>query len=149
MAEVCLFEICGQILFRGIATAVIYTIDKQIVQRRDVLVRYGRQVQKTLDLPDCICVFTAEDPGMADDDIRLAGMFLSFSLFFACLVTFGRVSSRGTIWDPYVLGFGVVNPVCTFILVWLMLILAKRRRLRGDMRYRTLEEDMNSVWTCM
>lgn len=123
----CLGKFITQVIIRSILTGAAIIIDKHIVQRRDLVIRRGRQVQNWLGLPEWACVFSEKDPGMLDADIRAAAM----ALFVTCLVaTLGMVAaySRGTFWDPWALALGVVIPGCLVILIWLVLILSKRRR---------------------
>ncbi|KAI0382220.1 hypothetical protein F5Y04DRAFT_280005 [Hypomontagnella monticulosa] len=97
MVAECLCEICGQVTMRGIATIITYTVDRHIVQRRDIVVRYGRQAQKSLNLPDSICIFTAEDPGILDGDLRTACSLWGFSLVFAWVFTSLAVLAVGAL----------------------------------------------------
>ncbi|RKU48569.1 hypothetical protein DL546_008174 [Coniochaeta pulveracea] len=124
-----LAEFIGQVVVRSIITAVILLVDKYIVQRRDAVIRGGRQAQNRLRMPECLRVFTETDPGMSDEAIRDSAYLIVFCCFltvFASLVAL----VKETVLDKFVLGFGVVGPACVLSLLWLGLILSKRRRER-------------------
>jgi hypothetical protein len=155
-------ELCGQVILRALATAMIYPIDWLVVRRRSFIVRHGRQIQQTLNLPNCVCVFTAEEPGMPDGDLRKASLVLSISFFFAGLGLFVTAPLKETLWDSWVLTLGVFNPICVTGGVWLVLLASKRERLsrvqrmtlaeteklRGECDYgSSLEEDVAQIWT--
>ncbi len=53
-----------QISIRVCFSYLVILADKQIIQRRDLIIRTGRQAQKKLQLSRRIYVFTAEDPAM-------------------------------------------------------------------------------------
>ncbi|OTA62015.1 hypothetical protein K449DRAFT_434350 [Hypoxylon sp. EC38] len=55
-------EICGKFLLNGLTTAVLFIVEKQIVQRRELVIRLGRQTQRILHMPECLSVFTEEKP---------------------------------------------------------------------------------------
>ncbi|KAK1772214.1 hypothetical protein QBC33DRAFT_520574 [Phialemonium atrogriseum] len=94
----CLGELLVNVVGRAILTGAVIVIDKQIVQRRDVVIRWGRQFQNWFPLPEWMFIFAENDPGMPDTDMRI----------------------------PWALGFMVVGPGCIAGLVWLVLILSKR-----------------------
>ncbi|KAI0103113.1 hypothetical protein F4776DRAFT_668904 [Hypoxylon sp. NC0597] len=147
-------EICGRFVLNGLATAVLFIVEKQIVQRRELVIRRGRQAQRILHVPECLTVFTEEEPGMLDSDIRLAGTCLSISYFFASLAIFCVATLGASIWGPSFWIFGIANPLCVSTVIWLMLIESKRRRLRytkveADQEIlidRSFEEDVRSMW---
>ncbi|KAL7624671.1 hypothetical protein AAE478_006241 [Parahypoxylon ruwenzoriense] len=147
-------EICGKFVLNGLATAVLFIIEKQIVQRRELVIRLGRQAQRILHMPECLCVFTEEEPGMLDSDIRMAGTCLSISYLFASLAVLGATTLRASFRDPWVWTFGIAIPLCVSMLVWLMLIESKRRRLcyttlEADQEIidSSFEEDVHSFWS--
>lgn len=121
-------ECCGFVLSRLFLTAYIFLIETQIVERRESIIKNGRALQDSLHIPECICVFTKEDPGMADENLRWGGIALAFSFLFAVLGLGCRLPSVGTFWDSGVIFLGLVIPTCINSLTFLILILAKRRR---------------------
>jgi hypothetical protein len=141
MAECC---------FRTSLTVYLVVIEYQIVQRRDVLITHGRKVQNMLHLPKGMCVFSEEDPGMPDDDIRVSAMSLSISFTLAILAILLVACTKATVvfWDPWILGFVVVNPICVTVTVWLLLALSKRKRAHtgGRIHTESAEKNQDSTW---
>ncbi len=126
----CLAECLVGTITRIFPTIFVVLIDQQIVQRRDEIVRNGRQLQKTLRLPDCMCVIAHAEPGLLHGDLRLAAQLLGF----ACLsgnLGMGLALYKGTFWDSWVFGFIFIGPACLLVLLFLSLFLAKRRLLRN------------------
>ncbi|KAK3938762.1 hypothetical protein QBC46DRAFT_439664 [Diplogelasinospora grovesii] len=127
----CLGELAAQCIFRTFLTVIVVIIDKQIVQRRDVVIRRGRQLQNLLRLPEWMRVFSETDPGMLDKDIRTSAECLAASSLSAGLGVTAALA-KGTLWDFWALSLGVAIPVCINIVVWLMLIHSKRRQSRAQ-----------------
>ena len=162
-------EFAMQCIFRCSLTMIVVLIDKQIVQRREVVIRRGRQLQNLLRLPQWMRVFTETDPGMLDGDIRMSAEILAMSSLIAGLGATVALAKE-TPWDPYVLSLGAVVPTCINVILWLSLI-QSRRRLSGSrpvhsrsghgssekesrqydyiVRDWGLEESTHSVWTSM
>lgn len=111
----------GAVIFDSIA----FIIEHYIVERRELVIRHGRQLQRYLRLPDCLCIFAETDPGMLDDDIRLASMLLAIASFSSILGLLAGIA-EGTI-SHAVLIAGIVLPTCLIILLWLLLCLSRRR----------------------
>ncbi|KAF4464786.1 hypothetical protein FALBO_8376 [Fusarium albosuccineum] len=125
-------ECLGPCLCRTTASIYLYLVDVYIIQpRRHVIIQRGRRLQAALGLPECLCSFAQQDPGMAGDDMRTAAGLLGVSWLLSAAVGLWVVmpSSTGTLLDPLVLGLGIVNPICMVCLVWLHLILSKRSRV--------------------
>ena len=123
----CIAQCLAHVIFRCFLTAVVHITEKHVVERRESIIRYGRQLQDNLRLPDCIRVFAATDPGMPDGDIRIAAYVLGLCGFLA--VVAGLYGLTSTIRDPLVLFPGIIGPGCAILLLWLGLALAKRRRV--------------------
>lgn len=112
-------------------SAVIILVDAQIVQRRDTIVQRGRELQNSLHIPNCLRVFAEADPGMLKEDLRAAAHFL----VLACaMVVFGVLVAflKWTVRDSSVLGAAVIGPLCIVLLVWLGLILGRRKISKGN-----------------
>jgi hypothetical protein len=117
-----LFEVVG----RGLLIGTIYVIETQIIKRRNLLVRYGRKCQKALRLPKRMCIFAETDPGILQTDIRMGILCLGSAWGFVgagALVA----TATGTIWNPLVLGLGVVAPGFFVGILWLVLAASRRR----------------------
>lgn len=154
-------HVCGQIILRGLITAVVLVVDKLIVQRRELVIKRGRQMQRMLHIPECLTVFTEVDPGMPDSDIRMAGSFLGVPYFVALMVSLAAIRLRASPWSRWIWTWCIAVPFCMTILVWLWLIMSKRKRLchlrsQADskaedisLKDRTLEEDISYIWTVM
>jgi len=80
-------------------------------------------------MPECLRIITKTDPGMPDEVIRMSAELIGFSCLLSALGPAAALS-KGTIWNPWVLGMGVIGPGCSMSLTWLVLVLSKRRRLR-------------------
>ena len=128
------------IITRVFLSASIVIIDKQIVQRRDQIVRKGRQLQKMLHLPDYMCVIASVEPGILHRDLRLAAELLGFTCLIGTL-GLGLAFLKGTLWDFWVLGFLCIGPACLVGVLFLSLALAKRRLLRDGAK---IDDAMNS-----
>jgi hypothetical protein len=131
MSEV-LGDVVMNVVVRSFLTAGVIIIDKQVVQRRDIVIRRGRQLQDLLRIPQCIQVITDTDPGMPDGEIRMSAEFLGLCCFISA---FGLVLAlaKGRIWDPWVLSFGATAPGYLLSVLWLVLVVSKRRRMRSPM----------------
>lgn len=100
-------EIAGAICARVIMAGWMYAIEKTIVERRDLITRIGRRIQDDLDVPECLHIFTKQDPGIPADILRVTAVTLSLVYFFAFLVVVFRSPFAEPIWDPWVLGMGL------------------------------------------
>ncbi|KAI0894990.1 hypothetical protein F4806DRAFT_471374 [Annulohypoxylon nitens] len=154
--EICV-ELCARICvaftWMNLITAMLYISEKLFVRQRALIIRGGRLIQKILHIPEFLCVVTEEEPGMLDHDIRLAGTCLMFSYLVASPGIWCIIKVWDLIWNPLFFICAVANPICTSLVVWIMLILSKRERLRrttskGDQEVMdsSLEEDINSLW---
>ncbi|KAI0145737.1 hypothetical protein F4776DRAFT_607739 [Hypoxylon sp. NC0597] len=76
-------------------------------------------------------VVASADPGMGDKDLRLSAELLGLAGFFSM---FGwiRALDLGVFWDALVLGLVFGVPGCVAVLVWIMLVLARRRLVSRD-----------------
>ncbi|KAI1800908.1 hypothetical protein F4811DRAFT_574630 [Daldinia bambusicola] len=118
-------------IFPIIAFGCAVLIDKNIVQRRDTIVQLGRQAQRRLHVAKCIRIFSETDPEILKEHLRDAVQFLGLASFFGFLgVVMGFVV--GTLWNPMTLLFLGVFPNCIALLVWLGLVLARRKMEKGD-----------------
>jgi len=112
----------------------VFLIDYLVVQRRDIIITAGRRLQKALRLPDCLCVVLDEDPGLMDDQIREAATIMGGSLLFATIPLL-FVGQERRLLVASVVVWNIINPTCATLIVWLLLILEKRRisslRLQG------------------
>ncbi len=117
------------IIIRAFLSLYIVIIDKQIVQRRDQIVRIGRQLQKILHLPNSICVIPNIEPGILYEDLRLAAELFGCMCLISTL-GLGLALLKGTLWDFWVFGFIFIGPACLIGVLFLSLVLAKRRLLR-------------------
>ncbi|KAB5528081.1 hypothetical protein GE09DRAFT_1150243 [Coniochaeta sp. 2T2.1] len=63
---------------------------------------------------------------MPDDEIRLSAELVGFSCLLSALGAAAALA-KGTVWN--ILGLGVVAPSCIVSLLWMVLVLSKRRRL--------------------
>ncbi|KAI1094967.1 hypothetical protein F5B19DRAFT_393917 [Rostrohypoxylon terebratum] len=151
-AEFCV-RICAASTWFGFITAILYISEKLFVRQRTWIIQGGRRIQKILHIPKCLCVVTEEEPGMLDHDIRKAGTCLIVSYLLTIPGIWCIIKERDLFWNPLIFIFVVVNPPCSSLVVWLMLILDKRERLRrlalkGDQEVvdRSLEEDISSLW---
>ncbi|KAH6887565.1 hypothetical protein B0T10DRAFT_73083, partial [Thelonectria olida] len=149
----CMEQCCGQLVFRCLLTSFVLFVDSQIVERRDTIIHVGRLAQTNLHVPECLCVFTNEDPGMTDDNIRITGEVLMVSYFFAAMGLFLVAPKKGTLWDVYALGLGIVNPACVGFVMWLYLLLSKRERLSRAMHGqkepppRKVNSSLEEIWS--
>ncbi|OTA95733.1 hypothetical protein M434DRAFT_186371 [Hypoxylon sp. CO27-5] len=125
MSDACAECMLG-VVFRIFFTGAVILIDKLIVQRRPSIVHLVRQLQNIIHLPKCMHIVASTDPGMGDEDLRLAAQFLGLGGFFAM---FGwiRALDQGIFWDSLVLGLAFGVPGCLTVVVWIMLVLARRR----------------------
>ena len=125
---------------RAFLSVSIVIIDKQVVQRRDQIVRKGRQLQTILHLPDYICVIANAEPGILHRDLRLAAELLGFTYLIG---TFGLALAlcKGTLWDFWVIGFIFIGPACLVGVLFLSLVLAKRQLLRDGEK---IDDTINS-----
>lgn len=145
-------ECCEWILGRILLSAYIYLIEKQIVSRRAFITKHGRLLQDYLQIPVCLWVFSKEDPGMADDELRVSAVLLGISFLMAGLALGAVMPMKGTFWDPWVIGLGIVNPIGVVVLCWFGLVLAKRQRLSWVRRHgynppeESLEQSIQGVW---
>ncbi|KAI6084140.1 hypothetical protein F4821DRAFT_177838 [Hypoxylon rubiginosum] len=160
MMEECLAECCGQICVRlsflGLATAMLHIVDKLIVQRRELVIRLGRQAQRILHVPECLRVFSDEEPGMLDGDIRMAGTCLIISYLIATTPFLVATLLGASLWGPGTWTLGIANPLCVSIVVLVELIKSKRKR-EGPccktleeghaIRDRSLDDDMRFLWS--
>lgn len=155
MSEECLPALVASVTWRSIVTIIIWIIEKQVVSRKHRVIAVGRHLQHLLHVPECLSVFTFEDPGMADDDIRLSALVICSSVFGVFLAFFVIMPIQETIWSGWILGFGIANPCCVCILVWVQLIVARRRRLSRRDLHGALESDsdggmeglLRSLWS--
>ncbi|OTA94525.1 hypothetical protein M434DRAFT_29895 [Hypoxylon sp. CO27-5] len=118
-------------------------------------------------MEDCLAGFRAEICGkfllndlatavlfIVEKQIRLAGTCLSISYLFASLAIFCVTALGASLWAPWFWVFGIANPLCVSMVLWLMLIESKRRRIRcmklesgrGVLVDRSFEEDVRSMW---
>lgn len=70
LAMECVAEVLLGTVTRLFLTISVVLIDKQVVERRDRIVRKGRQLQKALRLPECLCVIAHAEPGILHRDLR-------------------------------------------------------------------------------
>lgn len=146
----------ANIICRGALSLLACFIENQIVQRRDIIIKLGRQLQYSLKIPECLQAVTIEDLGLADEDIRISAFILCYSFFCAALGCCAAVSLKCTLLDTWVFCVVIINPCCNCIFTWLYLILAKRRRLSRRNIHGELESDrdlglnslLNDIWTC-
>jgi hypothetical protein len=149
----CMEQCCGQCMFRCLLIGFVLFVDSQIVERRDTIIHVGRLVQTNLHVPECLCVFTEEDPGMSDDDIRITGEIMMVSYFFAAMGLFLVAPKKGTLWDAHVLGLGIINPLCVGFVMWLYLLVSKRERsgrmMNGQKEQppRKVNRSLEEIWS--
>ncbi|OIW25174.1 hypothetical protein CONLIGDRAFT_636255 [Coniochaeta ligniaria NRRL 30616] len=107
---------------------VLFSVDRLVVRRRNLVIRLGRRIQNLLRLPEWMRLIADEHPGMMDKDIRTGATVLVFSLLWI-----GRdvdyVFRKGTKWEPGQLFF-VVPLVVYAAITWVVLLRAKRRLCR-------------------
>ncbi|KAH7274183.1 hypothetical protein B0J15DRAFT_122591 [Fusarium solani] len=112
------------------AACVDHLLAQACKEIEKTVIYYGQRTQRAFCLPECICVFSDEAPGMPEYDFWMAQRALTVS-FIACgwtlLVTMPE--QHLTYWDPWVIGLGFVNPVVVVAIVWHRLVQSKRRRL--------------------
>lgn len=98
------------------------------MERRDLIIRWGRRAQNTLRVPRSLRVFADTDPGMLDGDIRLA---VVVAFFIGATITVGLLvlipGPAGKLWNWTCFGLMVIYPVCMTLVVWLYLALSRRR----------------------
>ncbi|KAH7002307.1 hypothetical protein EDB80DRAFT_809239 [Ilyonectria destructans] len=130
MAEECMGEFCLNIIVRGFLTVCVILIDKHIVGRRDTVVRLGRQCQDLLRVPECMRVFADIDPGMQNREIRMAAEMLGLA---GLLNAFGVLIlvAKGTFLSTPAWCIGAVAPCVLVLVLWVMLLVSKRRLLRS------------------
>lgn len=121
-------EVFAQCLGRLYAAALVIIVERQIVQRRDLVIRYGRRLQRFLRLPEYMCVVSETDPGMLDQDIRIGAELLCFLCVPMCVSGLVLAVAFGTLGHPVVIGLTIVGPGCIAVIAWLVLILRKRSR---------------------
>lgn len=146
----------ANIVYRGALTFLACFIENHIVQRRHIIIKIGRQLQYGLNIPECLHIITAEDPGLTDHDIRISAFILCISFFCAAFTCCVVVPARRTVLDTWVFCAVVINPYCVCILLWLHLIFVKRRRLSRRNMYGELESErdpgldglLRDIWTC-
>ncbi|KAF3763298.1 hypothetical protein M406DRAFT_73915 [Cryphonectria parasitica EP155] len=75
----CMGECCMNVTCRVFLTIGVVVIDRLVVAQSDTIIQRGRQTQRALHLPQCMCVFSDEDPGMSRREIRMAGKLLGLA----------------------------------------------------------------------
>ncbi|KAI1659236.1 hypothetical protein F4813DRAFT_395170 [Daldinia decipiens] len=113
--------------------ATMILIDAKIVQRRDTIVQRGRELQNSLRIPSCLRVFAEEDPGILKENLRTAAHFLVLACAMAVLGVL-VVFLNWTVWDSSVLGVAIISPFCMVLIVWLGLILGRRKISKGNFK---------------
>ncbi|KAK5652631.1 hypothetical protein OQA88_10224 [Cercophora sp. LCS_1] len=131
-----LVQLIGRVIVGGLIMSVVAFVDRNIVPRRNIIVRRGRAIQNALHISRHICVFADEEPGMLDKDIRLAAEVLVLAGFFSNFALLILVLDPREV-TPYWLLFipGIVIPGCLLFFLWLYLVKSKRRleaRLRDE-----------------
>ncbi|KAI1461005.1 hypothetical protein F4805DRAFT_454454 [Annulohypoxylon moriforme] len=152
MAGLCT-EICGELVLNVLATTFLFIADKLFVQRRQSVIWIGRRTQRILHIPECLCVFTEEDPGMLDSDIRMSGTVLILTYFMAGMAMLSTTVMRPDARVAWLCFSGIILPLSSLMIIWLGLILSKRRRFsHGGPKEdpegmdTTVDEDCNRLW---
>ena len=122
-----LSDFLAEFLSRALVTCVCLFIDRQIVERRDLIIRWGRRAQNTLHVPRSLRVFVDTDPGMLDEKIRFAawmafGIGLGINIGGVLFILAPAGKLRNMVW----VGLMVICPVCMTLVVWLNLALSRR-----------------------
>ncbi len=121
-------KILLEVVFRSLVASVLLFIDRQCVERLDLVIRWGRRAQNTLRAPRSLRVFADTDPGMLDGEIRFAavvafctGVAINIGLLVFILEPAGKLRNRACF------GLMVIYSVCMTLVVWLALALSRRR----------------------
>jgi len=103
--------------------------DRQIIARRELIIRWGRRAQNTLRVPHCLRIFADTEPGMLDGDIRGAtvmalgtGASINIGLLALFLV---KPADKLRNWLCF--GLLVIYPVGMILVEWFALVLSRRR----------------------
>jgi hypothetical protein len=128
---------------------MVLITERQFVQRRKLIVGTGRWFQRTLHLPQYLCAFTTDDPGITKNALRKSAMVMMASLTVASLFVGPAfyINGLGDLRNPFVLGFGIVNPIFFSSMVWIVLAITKQpepssTRLLPDLEKATQSSDM-------
>ncbi|KAI1354187.1 hypothetical protein F5Y01DRAFT_321841 [Xylaria sp. FL0043] len=112
-----------QIIMRSVAFAMVVFADRLIVQRRELIVRIGRRLQTIIHLPQCLCAFTAHDPGISKRSLRNSCFLIMFSLtissVMALAICFGGPGAL-------IIGLSIMNPIVCSLIVWIVLAITKQ-----------------------
>lgn len=117
-----------EVIFRTLVAGVLLFIDRQVVERRDIIIRWGRRTQHALRVPRCLRAFTDTDPGMLDREIRFAAQIAFGSgLAMNCGLLIFILEPEGKTRNIICLVLVVVYPAVAALVTWLALVLARRR----------------------
>ncbi|KAI0809332.1 hypothetical protein GGR55DRAFT_170227 [Xylaria sp. FL0064] len=127
----CCSELLGYLLFqviaRSFASAMVIFADQLIVQRRGLIVRIGRRFQTIFHLPQCLCAFTAHDPGISKRSLRNSCFLIMFSLTISSLMALAICfGGAGVLRNPLVIGLSIINPIVCSLTVWIVLVITKQ-----------------------
>ncbi|KAI1393392.1 uncharacterized protein F4822DRAFT_384501 [Hypoxylon trugodes] len=120
----------GFIVVHIILTLHLYLVDRFvkrcILPRRPQIVYWGRRTQSTLHIPERLHIFSVAEPGILDEPLRNAVMMLSM---IGLISSLGLLAwcVKGTFRDPVVWVLGFAMPAFCMLLLWLGLIIARRR----------------------
>lgn len=130
-------EVLVSICFRLYLSVFVVLVDRLIIQRRESIIRWIRKTQDFLRLPECLRVWADIDPGMLEEDVRIgAEVLFGAGLFFNLGLLILWASSGPATLSGWIFWFGI--PACMVIVMWVVLALRLRRRLREPMPSQTL-----------
>jgi hypothetical protein len=129
----CIGQICAIICFEGIVrlslTIIVCITYTFVIPHRAAIVRFGRGVQNVLHLPSFMRIFADKDPGMLDRELIVITGCVS-----ACGISTGLgglITLAAKTWWKVMLVAGVAVPACIMIVLWIVLVLARRRLNRS------------------
>ncbi|KAM0335774.1 hypothetical protein ACHAQA_000824 [Verticillium albo-atrum] len=122
----CCAGCCLEIIHRIFVSLYFAVIEERIVKNRDKVIAWGRAVEDWLHLPTSFRPIYEGDPGLLDDEIRIAAVFLPFGFLLAVLAIPVLLDNENFVVGMVCEGLGL----CLLLLVYLRLMLVKRRRLR-------------------
>ncbi|KAI0400372.1 hypothetical protein F4802DRAFT_498651 [Xylaria palmicola] len=123
--------VVGSVLWKGVLLGTVFAVDELVARRRDAIVTRVRRLQSTLKIPACLRVVSETAPGITDKSLRF-GAEMAVVSGVCSLCAFALVAILGKVKSIWGIVFGIVVPVCLFIIVWIYFIAARRRFDQGE-----------------
>ncbi|KAI0892994.1 hypothetical protein F4806DRAFT_499519 [Annulohypoxylon nitens] len=115
-------------IFKYLWYVYTFTITNTFVEQRNILIPYGRHLQRKFRIPVWLRIISERDPGISDHGIRL----LITAMIFLPILSLGSfmatIPTAGTVFDRGVLFTSLGIPVCMGICIWILLLFGERRQ---------------------